>query len=80
MMKIEKNPVKLAYYNYISMKNNIKEASQEAVIIDKYLKEFSDEQLLQYRGLIANTLQLEDIADIPEKVEKKLERHIKKVI
>jgi hypothetical protein len=62
-MYVEKNPVKIAYYTYLSMMYSLEEVSKGRITIDRFLRESTDEQLLQFKGLVCLTLNLEDIPD-----------------
>ena len=48
MMHIEKNPVKLAYYDYLALEYYLKNVRDSEKNIKKYISEFTEEQLKQY--------------------------------
>ena len=48
MMCIEKNPVKLAYYDYLMLEYSLKNAKDSERNIKKYISEFTEEQFKQY--------------------------------
>jgi hypothetical protein len=61
---IEKNPVKLAYYDYLMMRNCAERYVQCSKDMEKITKKFSEEQMWQYIHLIDGTLKFSDIKEV----------------
>jgi hypothetical protein len=62
-MKIETNPVKIAYFNYIQLGHYLQECWEAGKMIERLTKEFTEEQLKQYVQLINGTITLEQISE-----------------
>jgi hypothetical protein len=63
LLKIETNPVKLAYYTHIRMEANLKELQEDEKMFNKYIKDFSPEQFQQYIRLLIGSITLDQIPD-----------------
>ena len=61
MMEIEKNPVKLAYYDYLALEYYLKNVSDCEKNIKKHISEFTDEQFKQYIKLRLGTIMADQI-------------------
>lgn len=63
MMKIETNPVKLAYYDHLMMEDCAKRYIECSKSIAKRTAKFTDIQMAQYLHLIDGTLKLSQVKD-----------------
>jgi predicted GIY-YIG superfamily endonuclease len=63
MITIEKNPVKIAYYDYIMMKDSAEVYIRCAKSLEKRTAKFSEEQMKQYIHLIDGTLDSSQVKD-----------------
>jgi predicted negative regulator of RcsB-dependent stress response len=61
MMEIEKNPVKLAYYDYLALEYYLKNVSDCEKNIKKHISEFTDEQFKQYINLRLGVITVDQI-------------------
>jgi len=61
MMHIEKNPVKLAYYDYLRSEYGLKIASYSEKSVKKYISEFTEEQFKQYINLRLGVITVDQI-------------------
>lgn len=73
-MKIETNPVKIAYFDYLQLEDCLKVASECQKSIKKLTRKFTEEQLKQYTQLMNGSLTLDMISSpsVPCVEEEKL--------
>ena len=63
MIKVETNPVKIAYFDYLQLEDCLKVASECQKSIKKLTRKFTEEQLKQYIQLVNGSITLDQIGD-----------------